>query len=240
MRFQYHNLLWVFLGGALIILVFSLGRSGSVAEPEMAPSITEKHGPVKNFDGKGNLKTIVMYDHGVKQGISSTFYENGQVMLEMPYQEGLREGESRKYYKDGSLYAVTPYTNDEVNGTRVTYFRNGRLKAEIPYYRSLNGLGLKEYFVNGEAKELPKIAVAQRGGIWYFSIPDCNKATFYTGALLNNRFLAPDADLVKPLPSSLEGAYLSSTEVGSGSVNVLCRCTTRSGNPYLTRIVLKK
>lgn len=239
MRFGYHNILWIFL--ALTIAVFCFMDLSVVNTASQSGAASKeyavKNGPIKNYDNNGNLKTLVNYDNGIKEGISYIFYPNGQVMLEMPYRQGKREGESHKYYEDGSLYAVTPYTDDELSGVRRTYYNAGGLKAEIPYFKSLPGLGLKEYDQKGTLKQLPLIIAHKEGDIWYFSITNCRNATFYAGALLNNQYFSPDHQFVAALPNSPKGAYLKVNGMPPGSLNVICKCTTKAGHPYVLRSV---
>lgn len=244
---NHSNILWVFLGGVLVIALLvktDLINFKIIPADDASESHTvakgPKHGPVKTFDKYGNLHTLVNYDHGVKDGLSYIYYTNGRVMLQMPYRSGKREGESIKYFKNGQVYAITPYKNDELTGIRKTYYRNGQLKAEVPYLRSYPGIGLKEYYKDGAIKELPEIhlrKITQNGRSFLtFETPDCNKVQFYTGSLFNNRFLIPDSDYVSLLPMQGERSYLDLSSVES-PLNLICDCTTKSGYPFVTRLV---
>jgi hypothetical protein len=91
------------------------------------------HGLSKAYykDGK-TLHSSLNFNHGVKQGLSTKYYKNGQVSLYTNYIEGRMHGQSRKYYKNGSIMSIAEYAMGNVepglkefkeDGTLVTYPR---------------------------------------------------------------------------------------------------------------------
>ncbi len=240
MRFQYHNTLWVFIAGVLII-VWALYDYAEATEDSPEEGETRrgryvlKHGEVRNYDSFGNLKTLVTYDNGVKHGLSVLYYPDGKPQLEMTYVRGNREGISRKYYKSGRLYAETPYEDDKLTGIRKTYYRNGRLQSEMPYWRSLPGKGLKEYYTNGNVKELnPRITFSSKGGrFWVSTNYACRSKMFYLGFLINDQYLNEKGDMVVPLPQEDGKFYIDKGRDKEPGISVICACKTKSGNPLI-------
>ena len=228
----------------LAISVF-LSCQAPQPQQEKSGSTKRKHGLVKSYDEDGHLKTTITYAHGIKHGMSTLYYEGtDQPLLKMPYKMGKRNGIATKYYENGSVYAETPYVKDEVSGTVNLYYRNGNLKAEVPYYFSKHGLGLKEYFTNGSLKtDMPEIDVKiQDTGvskIYFFSIENCSRASFYVGSLLNNQFLMVDPAVIEVLPIKNGVAYFKVPQSRSGTFNVICECRTKAKNPYITRKVIQ-
>lgn len=252
MRNSNNLLLWMFLAFASVILVVfaffanseMLGRNAKTESNESTASAETpgqpKHGPVSTYKS-GALHTTIHYDNGVKHGPSFLYYPNGQLMLEMTYERGKRVGESKKYYDDGQLYAVTPYEDNEITGMRRTYYTNGDLWAEIPYRRSLPGLGLVEYFQGGKKKAQPTFtwspSATSDGTRLNLTIRDCNKAAFYMGDLQDDQYFSTDARYVTALPQSGGIHYVDLPRGWTGRLSIICSCTTKAGNPLITRRV---
>ena len=236
---KYYNLLWVFLGGTIFLFVatpdykvIKLRNGGNeIIERD------KRDGTIQTFYPDGTVKTRISYDKDIKEGPATMFYSNGNKHLEMFYRNGKRVGESKKYYKSGALYAVTPFDNNKITGIRTTYYDNGQLKAKAPYYKSMNGLGLVEYTLDGSVVDDRPIIIKKDTyldhAILKFTISNCYKEAFYTGKLVNGKYLDPSAPGISPLPSTEGYHFVRIDKINEGD-DVICSCITKSGNTYVT------
>ncbi|GAB3846849.1 hypothetical protein GCM10028822_07440 [Hymenobacter terrigena] len=63
-------------------------------------------GTVRKYDAAGKLKWIIPYGHlrlKIRHGVSTTWYENGQMHTKEDYVAGRQSGEMLVYYSDGTL-----------------------------------------------------------------------------------------------------------------------------------------
>lgn len=206
-----------------------------------------KHGEVKTYDKRNQLHTIINYDQGKKHGKSYIYYKGtDQVMLEMNYDQGKRSGVSKKYYENGQIYAITPYKDDMVEGLRKLYYRNGNKKAEIPYHRNQPGIGVKIFDMDGKPEtDIPEIVLKKQkiNGVnsYVFAAPDCKKARFFRGGLLDNKFFTDRPEFVTPLSSmNIDNqAFIRIDEELPKVLNVICKCQTKGDFPMILRKVVR-
>ena len=236
---KYYNLLWVFLGGTLL-LIFTVPDYKVIKLTNGGKHIIEqdiRNGEVSTFYPAGNVKTTITYDKDVKNGPATRYYSNGKIQLEMKFVNGKREGVSKKYYMNGCLYATTPYSNNKINGERITYYDDGSIKAKAQYFNNLHGTGLIEYTTTGNRIPERRINIEtdfyNGHDILKFTIPDCYREAFYTGKLVNGKYLDPSAKGVNPLPSTDGYHFVKIENINEGD-EVICSCTTRGGNTYVT------
>lgn len=244
MQFKYYNILWVFLGLAVIIFIFMPSKEDAdpatqITKQQRIPQ-SEKNGPILSYDDKGVLKTKVNYIKGIKNGLSYLYYGDGKtVKLEIPYANGKREGTSKKYYEDGTLYAATTYHNDKLHGIRKLYNSRGKLKAEITYGYGFPGIGLKEYLLNGNEKDHLTFHVERKSNALYLSISEsCKKAKFYIGKLLEDQFFNEADDEVQLLMQDNQQYYIDLSLYHPSylqQVDVICSCKTPQGNPLILK-----
>lgn len=236
---KYYNLLWVFLGGTILLFVavpdykvIKLRNGGKeIIERDI------RNGRIQTFYPGGNVKTSISYKEDIKDGPAVRRYSNGNVQLEMTFVNGKREGISKKYYLNGALYATTPYQNNKINGIRTTYYLDGQIKSEADYSNNLHGTGLIEYTSNGtligERQIKQEKDFYKDHEIIKFTISDCYRQAFYTGKLVYSKYLDPSAPGVNPLPSTDGFHYVKTKNINVGD-EVICSCITRGGNTYVT------
>lgn len=134
--------------------------------------LRESEGNRKNFklDGdwkfyrkNGNLKTIIPYQNGIKNG-KVLHYENCVLVKEEPFVNGKKEGLQVEYYADSSnqVKRTTPFLNNVENGMAYEYAKDGRLIELINY---------KNGFVVNREEINRKDDKGRKQGIWktYYS-----------------------------------------------------------------------
>lgn len=82
-------------------------------------------------DGK-TVYSKLTFVHGLKEGPSIRYYENGQIFEHANYREGKKDGLTRKYYKDGRLLSECRYQNGNVLPGLKEYDENGNLITDYP------------------------------------------------------------------------------------------------------------
>lgn len=91
------------------------------------------HGLSKAYYADGKIvHSTLNYNHGVKDGLSTKYYKNGQISQYTNYMNGRKHGQSRKYYKNGSLKSITDYENGNVLPGLKEYQEDGTLVADYP------------------------------------------------------------------------------------------------------------
>lgn len=88
----------------------------------------------------------------VKQGLYTTFYENGQDSLVVNYEDNKKMGQSNTYFPDGTLRFMCHFENGRLNGKFVQYYRDGSLRRE-EFYENGKCTGGKLFNRKGEELE---------------------------------------------------------------------------------------
>ena len=114
--------------------------------------------------GQPTVITKELYVNGKKEGNSYYYYPTGELKFLLYYKDGKKQGISREYTKDSTLITVMEYNNNYVvnrerlnrtdptgrkQGTYRDYYENGKIKKEEHYldnqlhgyYREFNGKG---------------------------------------------------------------------------------------------------
>ncbi len=86
----------------------------------------------------------------IKEGLSYYYYEDGNVKDVVTYQDGKKEGPAKEYDKEGNIITLLEYHNnylinrERINRTDskglkqdswITYFPDGRIHKEMNYIR---------------------------------------------------------------------------------------------------------
>jgi hypothetical protein len=207
---------------------------------------TVKHGTVvTNNPASGRPHTSVTYELGKKHGWSYVYYPDGKsVLLAMPYVHGKRHGTSVKYFRDGKVHTETPYVDDKIHGIRRYYFSNGKPMSEISYAQGYAGTGLREYTLEGNLKtSYPELRWKRKGNRIYPELVGyCTDISYYLGALFDGRHFNPSEDAVG-LPKDEYGTAFIDLDTYTPSYlsvqDLICTCSTRQGNPYVTTARIK-
>lgn len=90
------------------------------------------------FEENNILKSIIMYENGIRQGC--TFYfdsQDGTLNVIEYYRDNKREGESIGFYPNGSIYFKMNYKNDDLDGERIIYSETGEIIVHDYYEKGI-------------------------------------------------------------------------------------------------------
>ena len=121
-------------------------------------------GPWKFYDPKGNIRELITYKQGKKDGPNKVF-ENCQMVELSVFEEGVQIGQQLNFYPDSAdtlLKANIPYANGLKDGIAKYYAKDGRLTEIVNY---------KKGFVESREKINQIDENGQRQGVWkdYYS-----------------------------------------------------------------------
>ncbi|WP_047042938.1 toxin-antitoxin system YwqK family antitoxin [Vibrio mexicanus] len=68
-----------------------------------------KHGQYKRFNNANDLLELTFYQHGLRNGLSTRYYEELKLKFEGLYQQGLPNGLHQNFRESGKLYAQHHY-----------------------------------------------------------------------------------------------------------------------------------
>jgi antitoxin component YwqK of YwqJK toxin-antitoxin module len=123
---------------------------------------------MKSYYENGKSKKIENYDSlGVKNGMWSDFYDNGQIKIEQQYTNkniDLRNSANKNsygnrikkftyFYPNGQIQFSLNYSNDKIdNGLFVEYYSSGQKKISGNLKNGLRDSEWTEYYENGKIK----------------------------------------------------------------------------------------
>lgn len=81
----------------------------------------------------GVLLSEENYLAGTRNGVSKTFYPNGNITEVIHYLSGKKEGEWIQYFDDGKVKFKGAYLNDEKEGPFTGYFSSGKISFSGAY-----------------------------------------------------------------------------------------------------------
>ncbi|NBD08889.1 toxin-antitoxin system YwqK family antitoxin [Corallococcus silvisoli] len=88
-----------------------------------------RQGVTESFDSKGQRTGTTAFAAGLRDGVSTEFYE-GTARRSTTYVQGKQEGDETEYFNDGAKKQVTTW-KDRQKVKRVEYFQNGERKREF-------------------------------------------------------------------------------------------------------------
>ena len=96
----------------------------------------------------GQLKEKYTYKDGERNGLGVSYYENGQLNEKITLKDG--SGTVERYLDNGRLWITATYKDEELNGLNEVYYQNGQLEYQQTYKDGeLNGLN-EGYYENGQ------------------------------------------------------------------------------------------
>ncbi len=102
----------------------------------------------------GNLRNVLNYKDGEKDGQNKGYYQNGQLKEIGDYKKGTKKGEWKEYYDTGQLKSISSYKNGDLHGERKDYHKNGKL-SYIANYNKGSSIGESiEYDKNGNTQRI--------------------------------------------------------------------------------------
>lgn len=121
--------------GQIRIEAYVLGGTADVAPGVQNDWLFD--GVSKVWNEKGKPIANILYAQGDLEGISTYFYESGEVEKEIVYHKNVLEGESKEFHKNGKERAKTLYKQGKKEGASTGYFQNGQVAWEEDYREDL-------------------------------------------------------------------------------------------------------
>ena len=95
----------------------------------------KKEGVSKSFYKNGNLSEEKHWKNDVENGAWRQYYINGKKRLETRIDNGIRNAVYYVYYQNGMLEIRGQYKNDRMEGKWIYYDKKGKLKKQIKYVK---------------------------------------------------------------------------------------------------------
>ncbi|HYX05647.1 MAG TPA: hypothetical protein VE912_02835 [Bacteroidales bacterium] len=200
--------------------------------------ITYKFDQHKNISGNGYLFSKELYVNDKKEGPSYYFYPTGELKEIVYYEEGKREGTGYEYNRDSVIVTVNKFHNDiliererinrtnkqgEKEGVWRSYYDNEKIKEEENYVNNqLEGLS-KEFDRQGKLISVVKYAqgkivrdtIALESDITFKEEYDSLDRLIFSGAYRENtpvglhRWFNVEGNVIRSVMYSQEGVKLS-------------------------------
>lgn len=110
------------------------------------------NGISRTFYKNGNIHIETYYADGRIQDIVREYYEDGGIQFETSIIDGVPEGACTQYYRNGTVHVVENIVAGEKHGTAKHYFEDGSLEAELEWVYG-ECTWVKTYDADGTLKE---------------------------------------------------------------------------------------
>lgn len=90
-------------------------------------------GPYKEYHKTGEIKIVGTYKNGLRSGLWSSWFTNGNLQSEVEYKQGKEYGEYQVFYEEGQLKIKGQYNEGKEIGIWVFYDANGKEVARKDY-----------------------------------------------------------------------------------------------------------
>ena len=203
---------------------------------------------VKKYKSGGSVVMETTFKNGIKEGLSTTFYENGRIKGTAIYRKGLRQDSAKWFFETGEVFRTTPYINDTVEGIQKQYYRNGKLKARIGYKKGLRTFEFEEFDLNGKKYAgYPDLLVTTKDdynsrGTFIISLSTSDKnakVKYYRGDLSSRLFDSTRCEKIKIINGA---GVLELKKTGTpqpGTLDILASILSPYGNSYLVYKTVK-
>ena len=103
----------------------------------------------KEWYSNGQIYKYDNYKDGMKDGISTTWYEDGKIESQTIYKNDFII-EEKQWYENGQLHYIINYKDEKYNGQHIEYHPNGVLKFKINLIEDEKDGDYLEYDENGQ------------------------------------------------------------------------------------------
>ena len=90
-------------------------------------------GWIKEMWNKEQIKTLIQYKDGKRNGLLNRWYENGQKKSEANYKDGKEDGQMNTWYENGHKRGETIFKDGKANGLTIIYNEDGTEKSRRTY-----------------------------------------------------------------------------------------------------------
>ena len=85
------------------------------------------------FTGKVTGQWSGTIKNGKREGLWTTYHENGQLRVRSIYKDGKNNDLHQEYYEDGVLWKTMMFKDNEYDGLHVVYYGNGQVRYQGQY-----------------------------------------------------------------------------------------------------------
>jgi antitoxin component YwqK of YwqJK toxin-antitoxin module len=111
-----------------------LQRGKEGGEIDYAPNgQTPYSGWAKEMHSNGQMKSLVQYKDGKRDGLDAGWYENGQKQWEVNYKDGKRDGLETGWYQNGQKEYEGNWKDGEQDGLWIFYNEDGTEKSRLTF-----------------------------------------------------------------------------------------------------------
>lgn len=107
-------------------------------------------GEKKIYYNDGTLENSAIFVDGIQEGITRSYYPNGNIVRENNFKNDALDGISKTYLDDGTIYSETIFDNGIKNGYERYFYPNGKLYAEFQYTNDVISSGTCYYEESSE------------------------------------------------------------------------------------------
>lgn len=148
----------------------------------------EAFGPWKAYyDNKKVFREGTFKDKGLRNGLWTEYYRNGELSVKAMYAAGKLNGISTYYDTDGKIYAEKKYDTDKLKSEKF-FTKDGAVLAE---YSMTNDYEVTEYYPNGQRAAKGRYYNGERTGDWKIYAENGSwlsaKEHYYNGYLSGTR-----------------------------------------------------
>ena len=91
---------------------------------------TPYSGRAKKMHSNGQIKSLVKYKDGKRDGLDASWYENGQKQWEGNYKDGKRDGLDASWYSNEQKELEANYKDGKQDGLETGWYQNGQKEYE--------------------------------------------------------------------------------------------------------------
>jgi antitoxin component YwqK of YwqJK toxin-antitoxin module len=106
-------------------------------------------GHVRDFFPSGKLRSVTVYEDGLKHGYQKIWYENGNIQEIRYFQLGIKTGTHRGWHRNGQVRFLSEFSDGKFTGESYSWYDNGHV-ASYAVYRGANQLAFKKWRENGK------------------------------------------------------------------------------------------
>lgn len=85
-----------------------------------------KDGPYLEYHESGEIKIVGEYKNGLRSGLWSSWFTNGELQSELNYINGLEEGVYKVFHSNGNLKIKGFYTKGKASSVWIFFDENGK------------------------------------------------------------------------------------------------------------------
>lgn len=231
---------------APVLLLLSMGFSCFHSQDHQSAStaVTEPETVIKRRDD-GTLSSVNQVDEeGRVNGIRVTYYPDGKTIYsKMTYEHGIRQGPSIRYYDNGQVFEHADFSDGKKQGLTRKYYKDGRLLSECEYENGIVLPGLREYDSEGNLitsypeirfREISHLATRDRIDLQIYC-PERNRGVKYflldqTGGGNGRTYLISENS------SAILQYYLKPGDTLDKRVEIIAEIPTRLGNVMARKV----